>query len=300
MKTTVKVTLGLCVKNAEATISEAIDGILCQDFPHDRMELIVVDGYSTDRTLRIIKKKFLNSDIKTSFFEENTGLGMARQIVVDNSDGDYIVWVDGDIILSDAYVRKQVEFMEKNPHVGIAEGKYGFYAGKNLVSALENVVAVVHSQSVNISKIGGLAATEAAIWRVKALNEVGGFDDAITGAAEDIEVAYRIKKAGWLICATPEVFREACRETWRALWDQYYWYGLGAHFLHHKDKGMITLYKMLPLSGFLAGLLYSFRAYKLTQAKTVFLLPIHYLFKRTAWCLGFVKGHMDGYGHPNL
>jgi glycosyltransferase involved in cell wall biosynthesis len=296
MRNKVKVTIGLCTKNAEATIKEAVDGILGQDFPHELMELIVVDGCSEDRTLMIIKEKLVNSDIKSRIFEESVGLGMARQIVVDNANGDYIVWADSDIILPHDYVKKQVEFMEKNPNVGVAEGKYGMYPGEGLVAALENIVAVIHSSS-SVSKLSCLAATEGAIWRVKAIREAGGFDVAIKGAAEDIEAAYRIKTAGWSLCVTNEMFQEACRETWKSLWAQYHWYGYGAHYLHHKDRGMITLYKMLPPSGFLAGVLYSFSAYKLTRRKTVFLLPIHYAFKRIAWCFGFAKGHIDGYGH---
>jgi glycosyltransferase involved in cell wall biosynthesis len=296
MRNRFKVTIGICVKNCEATIHDAINSVLNQDFPHELMEIIVVDGCSKDRTLPIIKDKLAKSDIKYRIFKENIGLGAARQIVVENAYGDYIIWVDGDIILSPSYVRKQVEFMDKNPHVGIAEGKYGLHYGGSVVADLENVVAAVHS-SPNISNIGHLAATEGAIWRVKAIRACGGFDVAIKGAAEDGEASYRIKAAGWSISATKEVFREICRKTWKSLWDQYYWYGYGSHYMYHKNKGMLKLYKMTPLVGFFAGLLYSFDAYRLTRRKIVFLLPIHYCFKRIAWFFGYIKGHMDRYGH---
>ncbi|MEM2506522.1 MAG: glycosyltransferase [Candidatus Aenigmatarchaeota archaeon] len=296
MKNKIRVTIGMCVKNCEATINDAINSVLSQDFPHELMEIIVVDGFSKDKTLHIIKDKLAKSDIKYRIFKENIGLGAARQIVVENANGDYIIWVDGDIILSPSYVRRQVEFMDKNPHVGIAEGRYGIRREGSLVADLENVVAAVHS-SPNISNIGSLAATEGAIWRVKAIREVGGFDVNIKGAAEDGEVSYRIKAAGWSIRVTNEVFQEICRRTWKALWDQYFWYGYGSHYMHHKKRGMLKLYKMIPLAGFFAGLLYSFDAYRLTRRKIVFLLPIHYSFKRIAWVCGFIKGHIDKYGH---
>ncbi|MHA1834034.1 MAG: glycosyltransferase [Candidatus Baldrarchaeia archaeon] len=300
MKSKIKVTVGLCVKNCEATISEAVDSIINQNFSHNSMELIVVDGFSKDRTLSIIKGKLAKSDIKYKIFQENVGLGMARQIVVENASGEYILWVDGDMMLPSDYVKKQIDFMERNHKSGIVEGKYGLCFGKSIVSALENVVAVVHSSS-KISSVGCLAATEGAIWRVKAIKQVKGFDVTIKGAAEDIEAAYRIKLAGWSINVNDKAkFQERCKETWKSLWDQYFWYGYGAHYLSHKNKGMITLYYMTPLAGFFAGLLYSFDAYRLTRRKIVFLLPIHYTFKRIAWCLGFVKAHMDGYGHKGF
>jgi glycosyltransferase involved in cell wall biosynthesis len=50
-----KVTVGICVRNCADYIKEAIASIIDQDFPHDLMELIVVDGCSEDKTLKIIR-----------------------------------------------------------------------------------------------------------------------------------------------------------------------------------------------------------------------------------------------------
>jgi len=299
MKLKPKVTVGLCVKNVEITVKEAIDSVFSQDFPHELMELIVIDGYSQDKTLSIIKENLVKADIRNKVFSENKGLGWARQIVVDNAGGDYIVWVDGDMVLPRDYVRKQVEFMERNPKVGIAGGKYGVCLGQSLVAALENIVYVVDSEygEKATSNLGHLPGTEGSIYRVRAIRQVGGFDGHIKGATEDTEAAYKVKAAGWLLHINKEVFRETCRETWKDLWNQYFWYGYGGHYLLHKHSGLVDIYKMLPPAGFIAGLLRSFSAYKLMRRKVAFLLPIHYTFKRIAFCFGFVKGHKDGYGH---
>ena len=292
-----KVTIGLCVKNVEATINEAIDGILSQTYPHQLMELVVVDGFSEDRTLMLIKKKLADKDIVSSFYKENTGLGMARQMVVEKARGDYIVWVDGDIILSPDYIKNQVEYMENNPQVAAAGGKYGVCSGKSFVSKMENIVVVVESEygMPATSNLGQLPGTEGSIYRVEAIRVVNGFDVSIKGAAEDLDAAYRMKEAGWSLSVTNELFQEACRETWLSLWDQYFWYGYGAHFIFNKKKGSIELHKMVPIAGFLAGVIHSIRAYKITNKKFFFLLPIHYTFKRIAWCFGFAKAYIDGY-----
>jgi glycosyltransferase involved in cell wall biosynthesis len=209
-------TVGLCVRNAEITISEAVNGILNQDFRHELMEIIIVDGSSKDKTLQIIENILKKRDIQKRIFTENIGLGMARQIVVEKAIGKYILWVDGDIVLPNDYARKQVEFMEKNTKVGIAEGKYGLYPKENIVSFLENIVAVIHSvNDKNAPKRH--AATEAAIWRVKAIRQAGGFDISIKGAAEDVEAANRVRIKGWLLTTTNEVFQEICRPTWKSL-----------------------------------------------------------------------------------
>ena len=111
MNSKVIVTVGLCVKNAEATINEALDSVLDQVFPHESMELIAVDGFSQDKTLPIVRDKLKNATLKNRILRENRGLGHARQMVVDNAAGDYIVWVDGDMILTEDYISRQVEFM---------------------------------------------------------------------------------------------------------------------------------------------------------------------------------------------
>ena len=292
-----KVTIGICVKDFEATIKKAMDSIINQDFPHEFMELIVVDGCSKDKTLSIIKEYFSKVNIKSKVFYENQGLGYARQIVVDNASGDYIVWVDGDLVLPKDYVRKQVEFMECNPTVGIAGGKYGMLPEANLVATLENIL-----YTVNISKHIGkantkLPGTEGSIYRVKAIRQVDGFDENIKGAAEDMDAAYRVVAAGWLTYITQNVFYESCRETWKSHWNQYVWWGYGAHYIRHKHGNLFPLWQIMPPVASLTALLRSSLAYRLTHRKVVLLWPFQCFFKWTAYCLGFVKGHIDGYGH---
>lgn len=295
----IKVTIGLCVKNAEATVKQAIDSILKQDFPREQMELIVVDGNSEDKTLPIIEENLAQANMGFKVFRENGGLGLARYLVVDNANGHYVIWVDGDIILPRDYVRKLIEFMEQNPKVGIAGGKYGNYPGQTLASALENIVYVVDSQRGGKAPFEStyLPKTEGAVYRVEAIKQAGNFNINITGAGEDLDAAWRVQTAGWELRTINSTFYESCRETWKDLWDQYFWYGYGGHYLSHKNKSIIPLYKMTPPIAFLAGLLRLSVAYKLTKRKAFFLLPLHYVFKRVAWCFGFAKGHIDGYGH---
>jgi len=286
------VTIGLCVKNDEETIKEAVNSIADQDFPHELMEIIVVDGCSKDQTLSIIKQILSNTDIKKRIFFENKGLGFARQIVVDNAIGKYILWVDGDIILSKDYVKQQVDFMERHPCVAIAVGSFGVMLNDNWVAILENIGYVIDSLRHHGRATSKLLGTEGSILRVKAVRMVGGFDPSIKGAHEDTDVAYRINSAGWKFHITNAMLYERQKRTWGALWKQHFWYGYGLHFAQHKNKGR-NMFIDKPND----RIVISSQAYKLTHRKVVFLLPLNFIFRKTAELFGFLKAHMDGYGH---
>jgi len=284
-----RVTIGLCVRNTEATIEQAIDSILSQDFPRDNVELIVVDGFSEDRTLEIIKSKLNGSGIKSRIFRENKGLGYARQLVVDNARGKYIIWVDGDMILPKNFVRKQVSFMERNPKVGIAKGKYGILKEQNLVALLEDVEFAISFRCEGKADLPSLGAS-GCIYRVKAVRQVGGFDPNMRGVGEDQDVEQRIKSAGWSLQVSSAIFYEKRRDTWKSLWNEYFWHGNGAARLFKKNRKALNIYKMLPPVALFTELLRVPPAYRLTRNRVAFLLPFHYLYKRIAWILGFVKG----------
>jgi len=292
-----RVTIGLCVRNAEATIKDTVRSIIDQHFPHELMELIVVDDGSRDQTLSIISDYVSQTKIKMKVYHNyGKGLGIARQTVLDNASGEYIIWIDGDMTISRNHVQKQVEFMEKNPKTGKARGHWENYKGKKWVAFLESLQKMDHgNKSVNteVSKLTGIGAS---IFRVKTLKHVGGFDKNITGAGEDIDIAARIRAAGWLLSTSDTSFYHKFRETWKELWDQYFWYGYGGHYVLHKNPSAFPLWHRIPSIAFMIGLWRSIRSYKTVRQKLLFLMPFECFYKNVAWCLGFYKGHINGYG----
>jgi glycosyltransferase involved in cell wall biosynthesis len=288
------VTVGLCVKNNEGTIKEAVDSIVNQDFPHKLMEIIVVDGCSKDQTLTIIEEAFSRTDINVRIFSTNKGLGFQRQMVVNNALGKYILWMDSDMTLSKNYVKQQVDFMEQHPNYAIAAGSFSFLPNDNWVALLENIDYVVGSLRHGEKATSKLLGTGGAIFRVKAIRMVGGFDPNIKGAQEDTDLAYRLYSAGWKFRITNAVLYERQKGTWSDLWKRHFWYGYGLHFIQHKNKGQ----KMFA-SKSRGRIILSSKAYKLTHRKVVFLLPLNFVFKKIALFFGFLKAHIDGYGHDH-
>jgi len=288
-----KVTVGFCVKNAEQTVEESLRCILNQDYPHELIKLIIVDGYSKDKTLPIIRKTLANADIEYQIFRENHGLGFARQIVVENAVGKYVIWIDADIIVPKNFVRKQVEFMEKNPNVGAARGFYNPCAHSPTIISIYEYPAMLASHSESLKKIG----TGGAIFRIEALESVGGFDSRIKGAGEDQDVSRRMRESGWVLTTncSARLFKKYPMATLKDLWKKALWYGYGTHFLFHKYKDKNYIKEFFPLIALLYGIKTSCSIYYVTGKKKVFVFALLYSFFMIAHAIGFINAHLDGY-----
>lgn len=262
------------------------------------MEVIFVDDGSEDQTLPMINAFVSKMDIKCKVFHDKwRGLGPARNTVVKNASGDYIVWVDGDMTIPPDYIKQQAEFMRRHPKAAIAQGNIAMSPDTSLVATLENS----YYFTVGFKNFGAPTdrplGTCGSIFRVNAIRQVGGFDEKIRGAGEDVELAHRVRASGWLLYINQHEFLDRFRDTWKALWRSYYWYGYGLHQVKHKHKDALIVYKFLPPIAAIGGLRDSITAYRITHRKVVFLLPVEFAFKMTAWCFGFVKSHLKAHGH---
>lgn len=279
------------MKNSEKTIRETINSIVNQDFSHEQIEIIVVKGESKDRTMPIIKEILSKTDIRVKIFSDNgEGLGVARQIVVDEANSKYILWIDGDVVVSRDLIRKQVDFMERNPHVGISAGKMMFRQQTGVVGTLNALFQYT---------IEGRIGCHATMYRTKAIREIGGFDKEIKGASEDSDAQFRIKQNDWSVCVNQEArWYHNCRDELRDLWNERFWFGYGDYYMYHKHKNARRHIKnMAPFLFSISGLQHSLRAYKQTHLKKSFLLPILCFVMSISWLSGFVKARLDGYTH---
>jgi glycosyltransferase involved in cell wall biosynthesis len=295
-----EVTIGVCVRNCERYIQETIDSISNQDFSHELMELVLVDDGSEDNTLANVRKSISKMDFPTKAFHTIwRGLGHARNIVIENARGVFILWVDGDMVLSKNFVRKSVEFMEQHPKVGIAKGRQALIPAKNLLATLEAYSRAAGRMVDYQSEKGRLKAlgTGGSIYRTAIIKDVGGFDENLKGYNEDWDLEIRARAAGWLLCTMNVTFLDYERYglIWKDLWCRYWLRGYYTHYFLHKNSGMLKHYKMIPPAAFLSGLLHAFTIFEKTRQKAVFLLPFQSVFKMVAWYVGFIRSHLDSY-----
>jgi len=296
----IKVTIGVCVRNSEAFVKDAIDSIMKQDFPHSELKVVFVDDGSEDNTLAVIQGRIREMDmVALAIRSDWKGLGHSRNLVLKNAEGDYILWVDGDMILSKDFTRELVEFMERHPKVGAAKGKQALERGANSLSTLE-AYSRAAGRMVDYSSDKGryrALGTGGAIYRTAAIAQVGGFDENLRGYGEDWDAEIRMRNAGWGLDTVDATFSdyERYKITWKSLWRRYWLRGYYTHYFLHKNRGLIKHYRMFPPAAFATGIFQSRKLFRLTYQKAVFFLPFQNVFKMTAWYLGFARSHGSRY-----
>ena len=289
----VPVTIGLCVKNCENTIGPTLDSIMSQDYSHNLMEIIVVDDGCDDNTISIVMEKLSKASINFRILETGgSGLGAARQKVVDYAKGKYIVWIDGDMVTPPDYISKQVEIMESHPRAGKARAKFGWLKSKtNNFLADSYFLAYIGEAGIQ-RKLTGIGGS---ICRVSAVKDAGGFDVHIKGAGEDVDLATRMLACGWDFLTSDSLFYHMPKTSWRELWNQYVWYGYGIHYVRHKHKIKNIGISQLPPLALAISIRKAVVAFKFTGKKNSFLLPLPFLICSFAWWIGFAKAHFEKY-----
>ena len=107
--------------NSEKTIKRCIDSILDQTSDIE-YEIIVVDDGSTDNTEELVRS-YINDKIKF-YQKQNGGVASARNFGVDNSSGEYIIFVDSDDYINKnllrditPYINKKIDLIKWNPAI---------------------------------------------------------------------------------------------------------------------------------------------------------------------------------------
>lgn len=109
----VKYSIIVPVYNVEKYLDKCLNSLVNQK--NDNYEIIIVNDGSTDNSQNIIneyKKKYPKL-IKT-LKKENGGLSSARNYGIDNSNGEYLLFVDSDDYVSDNYLNAIDNYVKNN------------------------------------------------------------------------------------------------------------------------------------------------------------------------------------------
>lgn len=219
------VTVIMPVRNEAEIIRRALESVLAQDY--SQMEILVVDGESTDQTVEMIRSvggkdkrvKLLSNPGQIQSCGMNIGLSAAR--------GDVIVRVDGHTVIAPDYISRCVYHLQETGAEcvgGPLRYKGVTPTGQAIESAYRSPFCV--PSRYRISRHAEYADTVyLGAWPRRVFEQIGGFNEALA-VNEDYEFSYRIRKAGGRIYLTPDIYAEYYgRQTLGALWRQFFRYG---------------------------------------------------------------------------
>lgn len=93
------ITIGVAVYNVEKYLSSCLESVIAQE--GDDIEIIVVDDGSTDGSSSICDDFAARDSRIKVFHKENGGASTVRNLVIENAQGDWLCFVDGDDMLSE-------------------------------------------------------------------------------------------------------------------------------------------------------------------------------------------------------
>jgi glycosyltransferase involved in cell wall biosynthesis len=119
-----KISIIISAWNVEKYIGKAIDAIKKQ--PVDKIELIIVNDGSTDKTEDVIidAKKHFDKEGRTLTLinQTNQGVGAAFNRAIKRCTGDYLYWQDADDWLEEGALKDMAEYLDQHSDATMVRG----------------------------------------------------------------------------------------------------------------------------------------------------------------------------------
>lgn len=243
------VTVAMPCLDEEAYIEACLASVFAQDYQPDRLEVIVADGGSRDRT-RAILEAFAQREPRLRVLDNPDRLqapGLNRALAA--ARGDVLVRMDVHCEYAPDYVRRAVEALGESGAANVggaqrAKAKTSFQ--RSLVAALASPLAVGGARYRDARAEGFVDTVFLGTFHVETLRRLGGWDEA-AATNEDAELNQRILASGGQIFLSRSiVVHYFPRASLSALFKQYFRYGLGRARTTLKHGGLPTLRPMAP------------------------------------------------------
>ncbi|KAM3286341.1 xyloglucan glycosyltransferase 4 [Capsicum chacoense] len=213
--------------NEKEVFAQSI-GAVCQlDWPKDRFLVQVLDDSDDEVLQQMIRNECLSWKekgvniiyrhrfIRTGYKAGNLKSAMACDYV---QDYEFVAIFDADFQPNPDFLKLTVPHFKGKPDVGLVQARWSFVnKDENLLTRLQNINLCFHfevEQQVNGHYLNffGFNGT-AGVWRIKALEESGGWLERTT--VEDMDIAVRAHLCGWkfiyvndvrALCELPESY----------------------------------------------------------------------------------------------
>jgi GT2 family glycosyltransferase len=250
------------VRNEEASLASVLDDLIRQDYPHDRYEILVVDGQSTDGTAAVVQRYVSLDSPRIRLFSNPGQLSSSgKNVGVRNSRGEFILFVDGHCrIPTRSLLSEHVRILRESGAECLCRPQPLSSPGNTW---FQNVVAHARATLIGHGRDSDIYRTDlegfvnptssGAGYRRSVFERVGLYDERFD-ACEDVEFNHRVYRA-----AIPSYFSPRLailyepRSSLSGLFRQMLRYGRGRFLLMQKHKETACLSQVLP-AAFVSGL----------------------------------------------
>jgi len=198
-----KISVIIPVRNEENKIESCLKSLSLQTLqPH---EIIVVEGHSTDNTVEKAKK----FPIKI-FYETYGTIGGARQVGLENAQGDFIAFTDADCMPEKNWLETEFHVLKKNKNAAgvgcsienVSKGTWEETINelsKTFIGSGRSIQGRRFKKEKKVLSISGCNS----LYRKQSLYDVGGFNVKLN-ICEDTEINRRLRKQGYDLIYTPK------------------------------------------------------------------------------------------------
>jgi glycosyltransferase involved in cell wall biosynthesis len=222
------VTLIVAMRNEERHVARCVESLLAQDYAKDKLEVLFMDGRSTDRTREIVHALI---DGRDGFaLVDNPGViqSIAWNLGIERARGELVGIVSAHSELAPDYVTRAVETLERTGADlvgGPARAESETVVGEAIALAMSTPFGVGGAEFRYATEENEVDTVFMGVCKRSLYERIGGFDAEMVRNQDD-ELSYRLLEHGGRIVCNPaikSVYRN--RATLRSLWKQYFDYG---------------------------------------------------------------------------
>ena len=117
------ITIAICTFNRAEALSQTLKSLMVMSVPNDiSWEVLIVNNNSTDHTDDVISEYVGRLPVRREL-EPQAGKSNALNRAIDVAKGDYIVWIDDDVLVDAGLVTAYVEAFRRRPEAAIFGGR---------------------------------------------------------------------------------------------------------------------------------------------------------------------------------
>ncbi len=220
----------VAMRNEEAFIGKCLTSLAEQDYPADLLEVIVIDGRSTDCSRDIVSAMKADLPNLRLLDNEKKVAPVAFNIGVNNAQGEVLTIISAHCYLASDYISRCMEYLAKTGAecVGGPIESIGETPTARAIALAMSSPFGVGDALFRYSRREDYVDTLAfGAYRRDVFDRVGLFDEKLVGN-EDDEFNYRLRRDGGKLFLTSAIKSfYYTRASLRALWKQYFSYGFG-------------------------------------------------------------------------